>query len=1144
MEFRSPLLDKLDAFIRKYYRNRMIRGGLITLALVGSSWVLLAALEYWGRFGTGGRTFLFYAFFVSVGISLVWGVVVPALQWLRLGPRISYEAASQIIGQHFPEVGDRLLNTLQLQRAGGGDYGASEELLAASIAQRTEELRPIAFTAAIRLRDNVKYLRYALPPLALLGLAYLIQPEWVAAPTERILAHDRAFVAPAPFRFQLLNERLETPADQDFEVRMELVGNKWPSVVYVEMEEGGRFRMNPEGDAAQGRFTHRIPLVREDVRFRFSGGGFESEWFELQCLAVPGLATFKVSAQIPDYTGIADFERANNGDLSVPEGTRITWDIESRNTDAIALRLGDQTLDVEAIAGTRHRARWTATQSAFYELIPSNLALGAPDTLRYQIQVIPDLHPTIFVDEAQDSTSHLYRYFTGQTRDDYGFSRLEFVVKWLEVAPAGPADPLDMAALVAGLNPTAPGTVRRTALPVPSGREAPFLHAWDMGASGIRQGDVVEYWFEVWDNDGVHGAKSTRSQVRTYRPPSEDELREERAAANEAIDNDLEQALKDAQKLSEELEALKRRLREDQKVDWKDERALQEFLQRQAELQQQIEALRQANEQKNKRSEAFDKTEERIQQKQEQLQNLLDSMLSDEWKEMMEELQRLMEELDQEGIEPLQEQLDEMEVDQSALEKELDRALEQFRQLEWELDMEALTEDLADLAQKQKDLAAETEAGERPAEELKAEQDALQKEFEEAMERLEELEERNQELEEPNPMPDNQDQQQSIQQDMQQGSEQLEKQKNQKAAEKQRSAGQKMEQMAAQMQQMQMQMQSQSMEEDLDALRALLENLLTLSFEEENVMEALRNTAPNDPRFVQHGQTQRRLKDDARMVEDSLFALSKRIPQLSSAVNREIGLINRHMDRALAGFADRQSDAIAVDQQYVMTSFNNLALMLDEALKQMQQAMAQSQPGSGNCQKPGGNGSPSPSPSAGEIKRMQQALGAQLEKMKNQMGQGANQGNSPDQKRQLSKEWAELAAKQSALRRAAEKKASELSEDGSGMGEQMREIAREMEALERDLVNKKVDPQTLRRQQDLMVRLLEAENAERTQGQDDKRKSTSGDPNLRMPGGMMEQYLRQKERETELLRTIPPELVPFYRDRVNEYFNNLDGDDR
>lgn len=1144
MESQSPLLDKLDAFIRKYYRNRMIQGGLWALTGAGVGWLVLAALEYWGRFGIAGRTILFYVFVVSVGGTLVWRVLVPALQWMKLGPRLGYEAASLIIGRHFPEVGDRLLNTLQLQRAGGGDFGASEELLAASIAQRTAELRPIAFTSAIRIRDNVKYLRYALPPLVVLALAYLFKPEWVAEPTERILAHDREFVAPAPFSFLLLNERLETAVAQPFDVLMQLEGSKWPSVVYLETESAGRFRMNPAASGESGRFTHRFPLVREDIPFRFSGGGFTSPWYTLKALAVPGLATFSVQAIIPNYTGIDDFEQANNGDLQVPEGTRIVWQIDSRNTDAVDLRLGDQSLGVDRVAGNRYRAEWTATASVGYALIPSNLALGAPDTIRYQIRVIPDLHPNISVTETEDSTSHWMRYFAGQTRDDYGFSKLELVVRWLEAAPTDPNGALDLAQLTRDLTPPQVGTVRRTPLPVPDGRDAPFFHAWDLAASGIRQGDVVEYWFEIWDNDGVHGAKSTRSAIRTFRPPTDQELREERDAANEALDNDLEQALRDAEKLSQELEELRRRLRENQDLDWKDERALKEFLQRQAELQQQIEALRQANEQKDKRSESTDETDQRIEQKREQLQNLLDSILTDEWKAMMEELQRLMDELDQESLDEIQQQLDDMDVDQEALEKELDRALEQFRQLEWEQDMQALTEELKDLAQEQQDLADETEQGKRPQEALQEAQKDLESRFEEAMERLEELEQRNEALEDPNPMPENGEQQESIQQDMQQGSEQLEKQKNQKAAEKQRSAGKKMEQMATQMEQMQMQMQSESMEEDLDALRALLENILTLSFDEEKVMEALRNTAPNDPRYLQHGQTQRRLKDDARMVEDSLFALSKRIPQLSSSVNREIGLINRHMERALTGFSDRVTDQIVLDQQYVMTSFNNLALMLDEALKQMQQAMAQSQPGSGNCQKPGGNGSPSPSPSAGEIKRMQQALGAQLEKMKNQLGQGSNGGQTPEQKRQLSKEWAQLAAQQSALRRAAEKKASELSEDGSGMGEKMREIAREMEALERDLVNKNVQPATLRRQQDLMVRLLEAENAERTRGQDDKRKSTSGDPNLRMPSGMMEQYLRQKERESELLRTIPPELVPYYRDRVNEYFNNLDGDDR
>merc|ERR1712078_649234 len=113
----------------------------------------------------------------------------------------------------------------------------------------------------------------------------------------------------------------------------------------------------------------------------------------------------------------------------------------------------------------------------------------------------------------------------------------------------------------------------------------------------------------------------------------------------------------------------------------------------------------------------------------------------------------------------------------------------------------------------------------------------------------------------------------------------------------------------------------------MDALRALLENILTLSFEEEGLMAELKLTDEQDPRYINHGQAQRKLKDDAVMVEDSLFALSMRIPQLASAVNREIGLVNRHMGKALDGFGDRLTAEIAMNQQYVMTSFNNLALL-------------------------------------------------------------------------------------------------------------------------------------------------------------------------------------------------------------------------
>ena len=56
------LIDKLDAFIRKYYRNQVIRGLLITLSVAGLGFIVVAGIESLGQFGVGGRTVLFWVF--------------------------------------------------------------------------------------------------------------------------------------------------------------------------------------------------------------------------------------------------------------------------------------------------------------------------------------------------------------------------------------------------------------------------------------------------------------------------------------------------------------------------------------------------------------------------------------------------------------------------------------------------------------------------------------------------------------------------------------------------------------------------------------------------------------------------------------------------------------------------------------------------------------------------------------------------------------------------------------------------------------------------------------------------------------------------------------------------------------------------
>ena len=73
---------------------------------------------------------------------------------------ISFKEASKIIGNHFPEVQDKLLNVLQLK-----ENTNQTDLLLASIAQKSKELQPIPFAKAINFGKNKKYIPYFIIPV-------------------------------------------------------------------------------------------------------------------------------------------------------------------------------------------------------------------------------------------------------------------------------------------------------------------------------------------------------------------------------------------------------------------------------------------------------------------------------------------------------------------------------------------------------------------------------------------------------------------------------------------------------------------------------------------------------------------------------------------------------------------------------------------------------------------------------------------------------------------------------------------------------------------------------------------------------------------------------------------------------------------
>jgi len=96
-----------------------------------------------------------------------------------------------------------------------------------------------------------------------------------------------------------------------------------------------------------------------------------------------------------------------------------------------------------------------------------------------------------------------------------------------------------------------------------------------------------------------------------------------------------------------------------------------------------------------------------------------------------------------------------------------------------------------------------------------------------------------------------------------------------------------------------------------------------------------------------------------------------------------------------------------------------------------------------------------------------------------------------------------------------------------------------MEQTETDLVNKRLTEQTIMRQREILTRLLEAEKSARERELDNKRESQTGKELARAVPPSFEKYIKNKEKQTELLKTISPAFTPYYKKEVNEYFQKI-----
>ncbi|NTW32996.1 MAG: hypothetical protein HGB12_10270, partial [Bacteroidetes bacterium] len=1015
------------------------------------------------------------------------------------------------IGRHFTDISDKLINTLQLKKL--SEINSSNvELIEAGINQKIGQLKPIPFIIAIDLSKNKKYLKYAVFPLLFIILILFAAPSIITDSTKRLINHGTFYEKEAPFSFSIVNKKLEAIQQEDFVLNVKIKGNEIPDVTFV-VVNGNQYQLTKDNTV---NFHYNFKNLQKNTKFQLYADGFYSKEYELAVLPKPIILNFGVTLNYPAYINKKNEYLQNTGDVVIPEGTEIKWNFLTRDTKDIILRFKDNSF--KTINKNENSFSYSSVfnKSQGYSIIPTNEYLTVKDSLLYAISVIPDAYPTIKVIEQKDSVLENKSYFKGMIKDDYGFKGLIFYYRKISNTDSLLTKPEIKVVTISN-----------------SVTQQEFYYYFDFSTIATQAGDEFEYYFEVWDNDGVNGSKSSRSSKMIYKLPSQEEQEAKTEKTNEQIKNDLIKSISEAKQLQKDIEDFNKKLVDKKTLSWQEKKQMQDLLDKEQKLQNKIELIQKENIQKTAQENQYNKESEDLLKKQDELNKLFNELMTDEMKEMFKKIQEMLDKLDKNKVAEI---LDKMKLSNKDIEKQLDRNLELFKQLEFEKKLTKTIEKLNELSEKQEKLSKETDKSDikNNKEYLEKKQEDLNKEFDDIKKDLNDVEKKNQELEEPNKLDSTNKEQNSIQEEMNKSLENIKDSKNKKASQSQKNASEQMEELAQKLEDMQNEMEQENAAEDINSLRDILENLIKASLDQEKLMSDLADMKTTDPKYVSVMQNQKKLKDDLQMIEDSLFALSKRQSQIETFVNQEISEINDNVSKAISFLAERGISAGKARQQLAMTSINNLALMLSETLNSMQQQSGK--PGSGKCSKPGSCSKPGTgNPSFKSMKKLQEQLNKQMQEMKD----GKNPNGKNGQK-SMSEQLAKMAAQQEAIRKQLQELMDQLKKDGQANSGELNDLQSKMEETETDLVNKIISSETIKRQQEILTRLLESEKAEKEREMDEKRESNEAKNEIFSNPAQFLEYKSIKLKEVELLKTVPPSLKVFYKNKVNEYFYNFE----
>jgi len=1112
----KQLLDSTQvklADLRRWWKLMQAGKNMFTaMGVFSAGAVVLALMEAALWLPPGWRTFLGAVLVLSSAVFLF--LALSFLLKIKFQPDYpSDEEIALWVGEKYPAISDRLRNAVQLQKkAGATETGESGALREEALRQAAPEFLAADMSGVVdssRIKRRGWFFTVAAAGFLLLLIPPVREGFWRAA-------HCRtAFIKPPEFTITIDPGNIQAIKGDTLEIKASISGGRVKEVEFC--------WVNP----ANGKDTRKsifVPVNRDSLalwkiegvtqsfEYWAQAGREKSGRFTVTVEQPPAVKVLQVELIPPSYTKFPPLKLDDNlGDLLVLPGTQARFKVtaDAELSQAMLCWNGAEAKDTVFfhVEVNQAEGRRRIEEAGSYQIRLKDIpGLWNQYPIEYRVEILPDLPPVVEITKPGidlEITGVTSLPLIAEAEDDFGISRM---VLFFNRTSTFEIDTLkEFSAIPLKYRQVAEGVYR--------------AESWlELAGLELMAGDVVEYYVEVWDNDAVSGPKFGKSSTYILRLPTMAEMfREMDQAENQGLE-ELKQTLEQSKEVKHEVEKAIEEMKKKGDLDWTEKRELEENIKQQKEVLEKLEAAKEALEEIMQKAEESSLMSLELAQKYSELQKLMSEIADPEFQKAMQKLQEALQQADPEQLRQAAEMF---QMTQEEMLKQIEKTLEIFKQLQLERQMEELSERAAEMAERQDDIADSlANMAYNDTEDLQRQEQQLKSEMEDLLDRIEETAELAEErdstaagelrdiAEEGNDLPS----------EMQETGQQMKSGDKQKAEKQGRQISQKLSKMSQQIKQSQQSMTARKKDELSDLLLQSVRDLVTLSQLQEELKEESASLSVQSPRFREQASSQAGIKQGLEGVTDQIFELSQQTffvtPQIGQALGQAAGM----MEAAISNYTNRNPREVFSQQSQAQQWMDRAAVEILDAISKMQ-------------------GSASSTGYAELMEQLQKMAGQQAglnsetqSMMMPMPGEGGS-GMSMEQMAQMGR----MAAEQRGLQRAMEEAAQAAEQMGGVMGD-LGQAAKDMGEAADSLEDRNVGERTLKLQERILSRLLDAQKSVRTQKTSKERQSKTGeDLTRRSPKDIPEDTLEEMMRR-DILQAMQEGYSSDYQKLIRDYY--------